>query len=192
MRGIVRPGTLFPKEGIGRMIERTSKHALFAAALAGLLVVSTRARADSIQISLSQSTLSGTAGSTLVFDATLTNLSTSTVFLNGDTSSTSSLLLTVNDNPFLNNAPLSLAAGASSGTFEIFDVIIAAGIAPGVYTLNDFTILGGVGGSDLTPVGSATFTVDVLSPVPEPGTLVLVGSGLIGLVIRHRKGMRKA
>jgi len=174
------------------MIERTSKYALFAAALAGLLVVSTRARADSIQISLSQSTLSGTAGSTLVFDATLTNLSTSTVFLNGDTSSTSSLLLTVNDNPFLNNAPLSLAAGASSGTFEIFDVIIAAGIAPGVYTLNDFTILGGVGGSDLTPVGSATFTVDVLSPVPEPGTLVLVGSGLIGLVIRHRKGMRKA
>ena len=151
-----------------------------------MLVVCNTARAASVGISLSQSTLSGTAGSTLTFVATLTNLSTSTVFLNGDSSTTVSPSLVVSDNPFLNNAPPSLAAGASSGPFALFTVTIANGTAPGTYSLNDFTILGGATGSDLTAVGSASFTVTVLAPVPEPGTLVLVGSGLVALAVKHK------
>ena len=167
-------------------MERTSKHVCLLAALIGMLAVGTAARADSIGITLSQSTLSATAGSTLTFAATLTNISTSTVFLNGDSSTTVNPGLVVSDNPFLNNAPLSLAAGASSGPFDIFTVTIAAGTAPGIYSLNSFTILGGPDGITLNPVGSTNFTVDVLSPVPEPGTLVLVGSGLVVLALKHR------
>jgi hypothetical protein len=153
--------------------------------IAFFLFLATSATAQDIGIVLSQSTLSGAAGATLTFDATLTNLSSSTIFFNGDSSTTASAFLTVSDNPFLNNAPLSLAAGASSGPFAMFAVTLAPGIAAGIYNLNDFTILGGLTNVDFNPVGSANFTVDVL-PVPEPGTLVLVASGLLGLTIKHR------
>lgn len=142
------------------------------------------ATAQDIGIVLSQATLSGTAGTTLTFDATLTNLSASTIFLNGDSFTTSSTSLVLNDNPFVTNAPLSLAAGAVSGPLAIFTITIAPGLAPGVYSLNDFTILGGLTGSDFNVEGSTTFTVDVVSPVPEPATLVMVGSGLLALSLR--------
>jgi hypothetical protein len=48
------------------------------------------------------------------------------------------------------------------------------------------TTLGGATSSASTSVGSTTFKVTVLSPVPEPGTLVLVGSGLLGLRIKRK------
>ena len=150
-----------------------------------LLFLAATATAQDLGIVLSQTTLSGVAGATLTFDATLTNLSSSTIFLNGDSSTTASAFLAVSDNPFLNNAPLSLAAGASSGPFATFAVTIAPGIAAGTYNLNDFTILGGLTNVDFNPVGSANFTVDV-SPVPEPATLLLVGSGLFGMGIKRR------
>jgi len=142
--------------------------------------------AQDIGIILSQSTLTGAAGTTLTFDATLTNLSTGTTFLNGDSNTTVSPGLTVSDNPFVTNAPLSLAAGANSGPFAIFTVQIAPGLVPGAYSLNDFTILGGPAGTAFNVEGSTNFTVDVVSPVPEPATLLLVGTGLLVLGIKGR------
>jgi PEP-CTERM motif len=149
-----------------------------------LLPATAQDTAQDLGIVLSQSTLTGAAGTTLTLDASLTNLSGSTIFLNGDSYTTTSPSLTVSDNPFVTNAPLSLAAGASSGPFAIFTITIAPGLAPGVYSLNDFTILGGQMGSVFNVEGSTNFTVDVVSPVPEPATLVMVGSGLLALSLR--------
>jgi PEP-CTERM motif len=157
--------------------------------IALLLLLVASGAAQDIGIVLSQTTLSGVAGTTLTFDATLTNFSSNTIFLNGDSYTTASAFLTVSDNPFLNNAPLSLGAGAGSGPFAIFTVTIGPGEPAGIYTLNGFTILGGLTNIDFIPVGSASFTVEV-SPVPEPGTLVLVTSGLLGLGIKRRFGKR--
>src|SRR5215813_1186619 len=104
-------------------MNRSKTSYLFIMALV-LMLFPAAAHADSIGITLTQIDQTGVAGRTVTFQATLTNLTTNTIFLNGDSGTTSSTLLTVDDNPFLTNAPLTLAPGASSGPFDLFSVLI--------------------------------------------------------------------
>jgi hypothetical protein len=158
----------------------------FAVAVLAILVLASMARADSVGITLMQTSQTATAGSTVTFDATLTNLSsTDMIFLNGDSSTTSSLLLTVDDTPFLTNFPLSLAPNQSSGPFALFNVLIDPTALPGTYDFNSFSILGGLDGSTFKTLGTAQFSVTATTPtaVPEPSALVLLFSGLLGLTV---------
>jgi len=162
-------------------------------AMAALVVLclASAARADLVDVTLTQTSQTAAAGSTIEFDATITNLSsTDTVFLNGDSSVTSSLLLTVDDTPFLVNFPLSLGPDESSGPFALFDVTIDPSTPPGTYDLNAFSILGGLDDSASDIIGTADFSVMVegASVTPEPGTLALLLLGFLvtGALTRFR------
>lgn len=156
----------------------------FAVAALAVLSLASAVRADSVEVTLTETSQTATPGSTITFDATITNLSsTNTVFLNADSSVTSSLFLTIDDTPFLNNFPLFLGPSESSGPFALFNLLIDPSIPPGTYDFNIFSILGGVDAFASDTLGSAEFSVTVLGPstVPEPESLLLLLSGLLAL-----------
>jgi hypothetical protein len=149
------------------------------------------ARADVI-FDLTPPMLSTAAGTTIEFTGTLTNTGSSEVFLNGDFSVLLFSSLKLDDLPFFANSPLSLAAGGGLYSGPFFDVIVDPVAVPGTYT-GSFTIQGGADSSTFNNLASQNFQVTVVSAVPEPGTLVLFGSGLM-MVMRRRsaKGLPQA
>jgi hypothetical protein len=161
--------------------------------LAGyLLVTGSVVHADTLDVSLTQATLSVVQGTTLVaFDAVVSNPSSSveTIYLNGDSTTTSSSLVSVDDAPFFANSPFFLDVGTASGPFEIFDVLLDPSLGPGVYT-GTFSILGGGDGGIFDDVGDANFTIEITAPVatPEPTTLLMLGTGLLSLACLRRYG----
>jgi hypothetical protein len=168
---------------------------IYKAGLAVLVALASSflTRADSLDVTLTESTESVTAGTTVAaFDATITNPSEDTVYLNSDFVTTDSLLVNVDDTPFLVNAPVSVGPGASSGLFEIFDVDLDPLLPPGSYH-GVFTIYGGADGGAGTAsddLADANFTVDVVSPIvstPEPATLPLLAMGLAALAFVRRR-----
>lgn len=139
------------------------------------------ARADVLDITLVDATptVVQSATTTVVgFDASLSNPTTDTVYLNNDSSNTYNPSVTVDDSPF-NSWPLSLAPGDSYSAL-LFNVSLAPNLGPGVYT-GIFAIEGGTSSADFSEVAGANFsiTVEGLTPTPEPSTLFLFGSGLL-------------
>jgi hypothetical protein len=149
-----------------------------------VLFLSSAARADSVDVTLTQDSQTAAAGSTVTFDATVTNLSpTDTIYLNGDSSTTSSLLLTIDDTPYSTNFPLSLDPNEVSGPFALFNIFIDPTTPDGSYDINSFSILGGLNGNTFDTIGIADFSVTVASPVPtpEPRPFDLLLAGLLAL-----------
>jgi hypothetical protein len=147
-----------------------------AIVMLGPLFIATAAHADSVSIVLTNASESGAKGSSLTFDATLLNLTNATIFLNGDSSATTSPSLTVDDAPFLANFPLTLGPHASSGPFALFNVLIVSNTLPGTYNFNSFSLLGGNAGTVFSTLGTAQFSVTVktAASVPEPNEFLLV------------------
>lgn len=154
---------------------------LLAIAVAGAFLA-VCAQADSLTVTLTQVSQSTTPGSTVTFDATVTNTSsTDTTFLNGDSWITSSPLLTIDDTPFLANFPLSLPPGESSGPLALFDVIIDPSAIPQTYDFNSFSILGGSDENSFDAIGTTNFSVSVanVTATPECPSFVMFVLGLL-------------
>jgi len=93
--------------------------------------------------------------------------------------------LTFDDSAFF-LSPLVLGSGASYGPTGFFDVFADITLAPGIYS-GTFTVFDLDRQIDVTQ----TFAINV-SEVPEPVSVLLLGSGLGGLLIRRRRKQRNA
>jgi hypothetical protein len=147
-------------------------------ALAALLL-SVPAFADSITITLASPVQTVFAPSTVSFTATVAALNTNTadIYLNSDSFNVDTPL-TVDDSGFF-SLPLFLSPGVSY-TGVLFTVDVPSSTAPGSY-FGYFQILGGSDGSGLNAISNvASFEVDVAA-TPEPGTMLLLGSGGLAL-----------
>jgi hypothetical protein len=167
-------------------------------ALAAALGLVHQAHAGALDVTLlDPDTIVAQGTSMVAFEATILNPSaTDTIYLNGDSATTASTLLTVDDSPFYLNAPLSLAPGESSGPLELFDVDLSSTTPAGTYSSNTFSILGGPDGGtlmDFADLADATFSITVspASSVPEPDSSwdMMTGLGLLaGLVVLRGRG----
>lgn len=167
------------------MTPKITRHLLLALAALALLLLPSVAQADPIIFTLSSSTLSGHPGATLTFQGTILNAGAPTVFLNGDSVTTSSGFLTVDDTAFFNNVPLSLNPNVGVGPVNLFSVLIDPNTPFGAYTFNFFDIIGGPDAATQNLLATQTFTVTV---VPEPATALLLATGLCLLGRLRRRG----
>ena len=159
--------------------------------LSGVLVallfcLSIPAHADLI-FSLDSPSFFGLPGSTIDISGTLLNPDLNPVFLN-----TASGVLTSADLDFdLTNlftiVPRSLSFGDSYAG-PIFGIIVGPQAQPGDY-FGSFTIQGGVDENAFGDLATQNFQISVTGPtsVPEPSTLVLLATSMLGLVVLRRR-----
>jgi hypothetical protein len=157
------------------------------------------ALADVVQITLDSPQITAVPGQTITFRGVISNNDFFTVDLN-DISVSLNGMFTENLTPFL-SGPFTIAASTPLMTsktpdFDFFEVTVDVpytdpfGVKSGTLTiLGNVEDMGGYDQNIQNPLGSITFSLNVVQPVPEPSTLALVltgtallfaGKGLIG------------
>jgi hypothetical protein len=162
---------------------------ILTSALALVLYTASAATAQVI-LSFSSAAQVGAPGSTVTFSGSISNIGSSTVFLNSDAFTLTGTGLTLDDSLYFANAPLSLDPGISTGTIGLFTVAIDPATGVGSYP-GSFSVLGGADSNAQDTLATAPFTVGVASPssaTPEPGALaLLMGAASTGslFALRH-------
>lgn len=137
--------------------------------------------ADPISVMLTNPIQTGTPGSTFVFTGSLTNVSSEPISIN-----LASLQLSQSTSvAFLifSSGIISLSSTESTAVIPLFSVSLDPAFnAPSI--INGVFSVGGapVGGE----FGRQNFTI-IVEPVPEPATLLLLGTGVAGIAIGMQK-----
>jgi len=152
------------------------------------------AQADPLTLVLTPGAQTGAPGSLLTFSGSLTNTGTSALFLNGLNLQLNAPggAFTLDEFAFFVNVPQQLAGGQTTGTVPLFTVTLGSGALPGTYS-GSITILGGLTDAAFDELTTQFFEVTVQSaadPVPEPATIILLGTGLAGVLVSARSRRR--
>jgi PEP-CTERM motif len=163
--------------------------------LAVLTILPAAVKADPITFTLDDNH-SVAAGSSVTFFGTLSNGGAPGRFINGlsfNFASGAPGSITVDDSAFFANVPAFLGPATSTGLEAFFDVVVSALVPPGVYG-GSVSVLGGDDANAINVLGAQEFTITVTGGdqlVPEPATMLLLGSGLAGLAAARRRKRRR-
>lgn len=166
--------------------------------LAVLVILPTAVKADPITFTLDD-THTVAAGSSVTFFGTLSNGGAPGRFINALSFSFASGApgsITFDDTAFFANVPAFMGPSTTTGLVAFFDAVVSSLVPPGVYA-GSVSVLGGDDANADNILGTQEFSITVLpagggGEIPEPATMLLLGSGLAGAAALRRRKQRQA